>query len=276
MMATRIQAGERARGNSNFWGFVWQGAPSEALTCNALEWQVSEGGGSIIEDGAVTVNNPAAIRAWARAARWVGSISPPGVVAYHEWDTSNRWQAGEAAFMRNWSNAYLVASAEGSTVRGKFAVCPLPKGRAGIAGTLGGDAYAVSQHSLHPREAALLVRFLSGHQEQLRRSQSPSEPVTISDLYTNNSVLQANPLFKDVLRVYHEGLVLRPSAQTGKLYPEASRAYIEAVHAVLTHKKTADVAAAELEAVLSQMTGLRPRAVSQNPRLSQDNPNARR
>jgi trehalose/maltose transport system substrate-binding protein len=79
VMARRIQSGERASGNKDFWGFVWEGAPSEVLTCNALEWQVSDGGGTILEqDGKVTVNNPRTIRAWQRAARWVGSISPPG------------------------------------------------------------------------------------------------------------------------------------------------------------------------------------------------------
>ena len=49
VMARRIQSGERANGNKDFWGFVWQGAPSEALTSNALEWQVSEGGGTILD-----------------------------------------------------------------------------------------------------------------------------------------------------------------------------------------------------------------------------------
>jgi trehalose/maltose transport system substrate-binding protein len=78
VMAARIQAGERAKGKKEFWGFVWQGGATEALTCNALEWQASEGGGQIIEtDQMISVNNPHAIRAWQRAARWVGSISPP-------------------------------------------------------------------------------------------------------------------------------------------------------------------------------------------------------
>jgi trehalose/maltose transport system substrate-binding protein len=73
------------------------------LTCNALEWQQSQGGGGIIENGRITVNNRETIQAWERAARWVGSISPPGVVAYQEWDTLNIWKEGGAAFMRSWT-----------------------------------------------------------------------------------------------------------------------------------------------------------------------------
>jgi len=116
-MAARIQAGERAKGKENFWGFVWQGAVSEALTCNALEWQASEGGGQIIEkDKTISVNNPHAIRAWRRAARWVGSISPPSVVGYKEWDALNVWVAGDVAFMRNWTLGYADSLAAGSPI----------------------------------------------------------------------------------------------------------------------------------------------------------------
>jgi trehalose/maltose transport system substrate-binding protein len=258
-MAMRIQAGERARGQKNFWGFVWQGAPSEALTCNALEWQVSQGGGPIVEDGAITVNNPQTIRAWERAARWVGSISPPGVVAYKEWDALNVWQSGEAAFMRNWPAAYVVGRAQGSVIREEFDITSLPAGGAGSAGTLGGTSYGVSLHSLHPREAATFVRYLCRRDVQLRRSQKTAEPPTIPELYKAPEVLAANPYFANFQRAYQKGVALRPSTATGKKYPDVSRAYFEAVHAVLTGEKGAAKAAVNLQDQLIQITGLKAR-----------------
>ena len=195
-MAKRIQAGERAKGNKDFWGYVWQGAPSEALTCNALEWQVAEGGGTILDDnGMPTVNNPSSIRAWDRAARWVGSISPPGVLAYKEWDAFNIWQAGNAAFMRNWPNAYVAARASGSPTRDRFSIAPMPAGRAGLATTLGGQGYGVSRYSSHLREAAMLVRFLTGRDEQARRCRKSSNPPTIPELYKDPRGSGAKPLF---------------------------------------------------------------------------------
>lgn len=253
-MAKRIQAGERATGNKDFWGYVWQGAPSEALTCNALEWQVSEGGGTILdENGKITVNNPQAIGAWERAARWVGSISPPGVTAYKEWDAFNMWQAGKAAFMRNWPNAYVAARDKNSPITDQFEVAPLPAGRAGSAATLGGQGYGVSRHSLHPREAAMLVRFLTSRNEQARRSRNFSNPPIIAELYQDPEILARNPYFSTILVAYRRGAAVRPSTASGKKYPEVSRAYFEAVHAVLSHKKTGPQAAADLQQELAQI-----------------------
>jgi trehalose/maltose transport system substrate-binding protein len=37
-MAVKIQNGERARGNKNFWGFVWSGTDAETLSCQGVEW----------------------------------------------------------------------------------------------------------------------------------------------------------------------------------------------------------------------------------------------
>src|ERR1700722_6429019 len=254
-MATRIQAGERAKGQKDFWGFVWEGASAESLTCNALEWQVSEGGGPIIENNAVTVNNPETARAWERALRWVGTISPPGVVAYKAWDAYNIWRAGQAAFMRNWTPPNSGDLVQGSFNKDQFGIASLPGGRTRVAATVGGRGYAVSRHSLHPREASMLVRFLCKGDTQLNRSHKSGKSPTIPELY-NDPGIQADPFFSTILKAYCHDKVLRPSTETGKKYPDVSRAYYMAVHEVLAGKKPAATALADLQAELMQITGL--------------------
>ena len=257
-MAARIQAGERAKGKKKFWGFVWQGAAAEALTCNALEWQAAEGGGKIIEDdGTISVNNPYAIHAWQRAARWVGSISPPSVVGYEEWNALNVWVAGDAAFMRGWPTAYLDSHAAESSIRNKFDIALLPRGRAGSVGTLGGAALAVSRFSPHPREALELVRYLSSGDVQTRRSRVFSQPPTQPDLYDLPAVLEPNPRFALLRQAFRTGIVLRPSNVTGKKYHDVTNAYIKAVHSVLTREKSGPEAAAALENELVRITGFK-------------------
>src|SRR5690606_14896672 len=114
------------------WGFLWQGKAREGLTCNALEWQASEGGGSIIEpDGTISVNNEYTVRALKRAASWVGTISPPGILEMDEEATREAFQNGGAAFMRNWTYAWAAMQQPDSPVQGRIAVARIPAGSAG-------------------------------------------------------------------------------------------------------------------------------------------------
>ncbi|MEO1065726.1 MAG: extracellular solute-binding protein, partial [Actinomycetota bacterium] len=86
--AQTIMDAERAEGNEDIFGFVWQGAAYEGLTCNALEWVASNGGGTFIDaEGEITASNPEAAAALDLVATWVGTIAPPGVIAYREEDS---------------------------------------------------------------------------------------------------------------------------------------------------------------------------------------------
>ncbi|HTZ59815.1 MAG TPA: extracellular solute-binding protein [Acidobacteriaceae bacterium] len=258
-MAQKIQAGERAKGNKDFWGYVWQGAAAESLTCNALEWQVDAGGGHIIErDRTVSVNNPAAIRSWLRAKHWIGWISPPSVVAYQEQDSMNLFDSGNAAFGRVWGGATIPVSgrtrlthARNSQMAGETGFANLPGGPIAWAGTLGGSGLAVSIHSLHPQQAVALVRFLEDVQIQSRRQdaagQSREEFATVPSLRSENP---GSPDQSIVAR--------RPSAIAGGAYEQVAKAYISAVHSVLTGQNSGPAAAALLERQLIQITGFRP------------------
>jgi trehalose/maltose transport system substrate-binding protein len=203
------------------------------------------------------VNNPQAIRAWQRAAHWVGSISPPGVVGYREWDSLNVWLAGDAAFMRNWTSANADSQAAGSPIRNTFDIAQLPGGKAGRVGTLGGWSLAVSRFSAHPREALGLVRYLTRRDVQVKRSHVLSQPPTLPELYNLPEVLEPNPRFDLMSQAFRTGMVSRPSDVTGKKYQDVTDAYISAVHSVLTGEKGAPEAAAALENELVRITGFK-------------------
>jgi trehalose/maltose transport system substrate-binding protein len=260
-MAQRIQAGERAKGTKDFWGYVWQGGDGEALTCNALEWQVAAGGGRIIEeDRTISVNNPAAILAWQRARRWIGWISPPGVVAYRERDSVLAFDSGKAAFNRFWFLTPMTRRGQArhigwrsSIAKVKTGFSKMPGGPGGSAGTLGGTGTAVSSHTTHRAEAVALLRFqLRALMQANEEDSDPGNPLR-AEFFDPPSV--SRPRVPDGEPSQGGSIVARPSIQTGGKYKQVSRAYIDAVHAVLTGQKGAPEAAAELEKRLIEMTG---------------------
>ena len=193
--AKTVMDGERAAGAKDLWGFVFQGAAYEGLTCNALEWIKSSGGGEIVEaDGKISINNPAAAKALERAKGWINAISPPGVLGYHEEESRGVWQVGNAVFMRNWPYAFALGNGADSQVKGKFDVVPLPSGAAGqqSSAALGGWNLAVSKYSKSRDEAIKLALFLASsavqkdnaltqrasadHRRPLRRSRHRQAP----------------------------------------------------------------------------------------------------
>src|SRR5262245_30358909 len=69
--AKKVQDAEQKAGNKAMQGFVIQGKAYEGLTCDALEWVASFGGGTIVEaDGNITIDNPKAVIALELAASW--------------------------------------------------------------------------------------------------------------------------------------------------------------------------------------------------------------
>jgi len=257
-MAVRIQKGERARGVKDFWGFVWPGGATEALTCNALEWQVDAGGGRIIEDdGRISVNNPEAIHAWERAAHWVGWISPPSVTSYQEWDASNAfWVSGNAAFSRGWSDYFLDHTPD-VPFRDKAGVTSVPAGKRARVATLGGFGLGVSNASAHRAEAIRLVEFLTRREAQIEAGRSQEQPPLRPELHELPAILlKAYPQLARPGELPGAEIVARPSASSGSKYEDVSQAYIGAVHSVLTGSSSAPAAATALERELVRITGL--------------------
>ena len=253
--AQKIQDAERAAGNSDLWGFVWQGNSYEGLTCDALEWVKSSGGGQIIEpDGTISINNDKAIAAIELAATWPGTISPEGVLSYQEEESRGVWQTGNAVFMRNWPYAYSLGNSEDSAVAGKFDVTTLPTGQGHdtSAATLGGWNVAVSKYSDNQEAAASLAVYLASQEAQKTRALNESNLPTIISLYEDADIAREQPIIPRWKDVFLQA-VPRPSAPTRQDYNEVSSLFFNAVHSVLSGSESAKDALEELEEDLEDL-----------------------
>jgi trehalose/maltose transport system substrate-binding protein len=236
--AMTIMNGEKGS-NPNFGGFVYQGSAYEGLTCNGLEWLASNGGGTIVENGKCTVNNPQAVAALNTMKGWVGTISPRGVTTYQEEDARNTFQTGNVAFMRNWPYAYALGLANDSPVKGKFDVAPLPAGTGQQpVGCIGGWALAVSKYSKSPDASIEFVRYLSSPEFQTYRGVVGGFVPTIPTVADNPAVQQAQPYLAKVGSVTR---LARPSAETGENYNQVSTFFFQGVNGILNGQDAATV-----------------------------------
>ncbi len=243
-MAAAIQAGERAEGNDEFWGFTWQGNAYEGLTCDALEWHVAATGDNFLQsDGTISALSDEAVSIYQQAASWVGTISPPGVVSYQEEDARAVWHAGNAAFMRNWPYAYVLSG--NSEDIPAFDVAPLPAGASGEgASTLGGWHIGVSKYSEHPEAATAFAIYMTSVENQKHYALDTTSPPAALELYDDPDIQAALPFASpDVVDI----TTARPSNFSKDKYNALSTLYFTAIHSILTGEEDAEVALELLE-----------------------------
>lgn len=251
--ARTIQEGERAE-NENFWGFTYQGKAYEGLTCAALEWQVSVDGGQIINpDGVIEVNNEPTIQILDTMASWIGDVVPPDVVNFTEEEARAVWQAGNAAFMRNWAYAYTLGQADDSVIKDKFGIAPMPGAEAGMsAATLGGWGLAVSKYSANPEAAVALVNWLSSADALVEFHLARGEQPVLPELY-DNAELQAALPYLEGTRDLLSFATPRPSGVAGEDYATVSELYYTAVNSVLSGQADGATAMGDLELALADL-----------------------
>jgi trehalose/maltose transport system substrate-binding protein len=237
--AQRIIDGERAA-SPNFAGFVYQGNAYEGLTCNALEWLASSGGGTIIDaNNNVTINNPQAVAILNEMRSWVGTVAPRGVTSYQEEDARNAFQSGNAAFMRNWPYAYSLGGRDDSPVKGKFDVAPLPATTGqSPQGTVGGWQLSVSKYSRSIDASIELVRYMASPDVEAYRAVVGSFVPTIQAVADRPDVLQSMPFLRNLASVER---VTRPSRALAESYNEGSTAVFQGVNQILNGQDAASV-----------------------------------
>jgi len=188
------------------------------------------------------------------AKSWIGTISPDGVLQMKEDDARNVFQGGNAAFMRNWQYAYVLAEEKGSNVKGKVGVCSMPKGSAGIAANTSGiETIGVNKFSKNPKIAADFAIFLCSEKAQKLRALDAGLCPTIKSLYDDKDISKNNA-FKLFYDIFQNG-VNRPAIQTAPNYSQVSKVFYSAVYSVLAGQDSAQSALSEAAKKISKITG---------------------
>ena len=255
--AQTVQDGEKAS-NPQFVGYMWQGAAYEGLTCDGLEWQASQGGGTIVEpDGTVSINNPNAIAALERAKAWIGTITPTSVVNATEDQTLQQFIAGSVAFARNWPYMYGSSQDPASSVAGKVAVAPLPKGNDPddkSSGCLGAENIMVSRFSRSPDAAIEFVRYMTSPGVQRSYAIERANVPCRFSVFDDPELVATQKFISDLKPIFQGDSVVRPSTVTGKNYADVSQSYFQNLNAVLAGSMTASDAVEKIESDIKALS----------------------
>jgi multiple sugar transport system substrate-binding protein len=192
------------------WGYVWQGKQYEGLSCVVLEVLRGFGGHWLVENQP-QLDSPAAVA----AASWLQDlvrqgITPEAVANMGEPEALQLFQAGDAAFMRNWPYAWAELNKPDSPLRGKVAFTTMVseegKPHAATQGSWGFSLLAGSQHKA---AAVEVLRFLTSAEAQKQLNLRWGYTPTRLSVFEDPELRAANPVLTDLQQAL-AAAVLRP------------------------------------------------------------------
>lgn len=240
-------------------GYVFQGRQYEGLVCNTYELAWGFGGETFRPGtGRLALDTAPMRRALERLRDMIErGTAPLATRSMAEEEARRAFQDGRAVFMRNWPYAWSEGEREGSKVRGKIAVSPLPtaSGSPGF-GALGGYHLAVNSHV--PESRRRLASELALHLT------SPASSIVLAEKYGRNpvrrSVLEGAALAAAAPAVAAmTPVLLRARARpVTPYYPMLTDALQGEMSAALTGIRAPAAAAARMQAFADRLMGTTP------------------
>jgi len=256
-ISARVQAAVRKE-NPEFYAFAWQGAQYEGLVCDFLEFAGVKGGLKT-ENGRLLAATPENEKALTFMRDLVSKdkISPPNTYTeMKEEEVRLFFQKGNALFERNWPYAWGLHQADGSPVKDKTGICPLP----GFAGsdsvsTLGGWHIGLSKYSDKPKDAARFIEYVLSKKVQKELSLKLGWNPARRDVYGDPEVLKVHPHFTQLRKIF-DNAVPRPGLPYYTQVSEALQRHLNA--AISGNEEPAaalEAAQKELDAVAARYGG---------------------
>ena len=189
----------RAESDIKF-GFLFQGAKSEAGVCDGCEFIWGHGGNVLdpSDPTKVLVDSPQAIEGLETERSMItDGIAPKAVTVYEETETEGEFLRGDAVFLRNWPYVYsLIGTSSYPKLKtDQVGVSELPSadGKPGN-GTVGDQPLYISTSSKYPDAAWKFIEFLSATDQQRFRAVEGSYLPTRSALYDDPEIQDSVPV----------------------------------------------------------------------------------
>ncbi len=217
------------------YGFVWQGASYEGLTCNFMEYLTSAGGTATNGDFTkANLDSPQAIKAvtFMRSLVTTG-VTPAAITTFQEKEAMNTFANGDAVFLRNWDYGYSTAidPAQSKLKASQVGVVPMPS----FAGqpspgysNIGGWNMYINPHSKKINLDLTFIKWLASDAAQNILATKYSEIPTTTSVRSSAQVVALNPVLAIVSKTK---LVPRPAGTPN--YPALSTAIYTNVNAAL-------------------------------------------
>jgi multiple sugar transport system substrate-binding protein len=245
----KIQATPQGKGVDCYAG---QFEKYEGLTVNASE--VINGAGGVVTDdsGKPDVDTPEAIKGLDFLVNgFKDGYIPKEAITYKEEEGRMAFQAGKLIFQRQWPYQYGLANGdEGTKVKGKFDVAPLPGLDGPGASSLGGHNFGISTYSKNKKSALEFIKFMTSEDRQRKNLTLASQAPTIASLYDDPELVKKFP-YLPVLKDSINNAVPRPKVVR---YGDASTAIQDAAYAALTGTKSSADALKGLQSSLEEIT----------------------
>jgi len=216
------------------YGFVWQGASYEGLTCDYMEY-LTDAGGTATNSAytSASLDSAASVKAVTFMRSLITSgVSPAAVTTFQEAQAMSTFASGQAAFLRNWDYAYADSQVPGTPTVGKVGVAPLPtfqgESYPGYSNIGGWNLY-INPHSKNIAADLTFVKWMASTKAQDVLSEQYSEIPTVESVRTSPAVLALNPVLAIVPKTR---LVPRPAGTPN--YPQLSSAIYTNVNAALS------------------------------------------
>ncbi|HSJ58771.1 MAG TPA: ABC transporter substrate-binding protein, partial [Anaerolineae bacterium] len=188
------------------YGFVWQGAAYDGLTCNTLEFVWDAGGQVLDAEGEPAFDTPETVDGLRVMRNLIESgASPAEVVTFREAAALASFAEGRALFMRNWAYAWQRLQAADSGVAGRVGMAPLP------ASCLGGQVLVLSGSSPNADQAFRFMAFLVEYDQQAQIALGAVQPPALMEVYADEELLAQAPVLADL---YQGLLTTRPRPQS--------------------------------------------------------------